>query len=107
MNLDNLAISRRSEAHPMILDPKLFADRVEALANLMPDAGVRVVKQTFIESHRRRPPDRIMFAATANAIIGSKGFHPVSITSTSPATTPKLVQLSVRTCFPSASRINE
>src|ERR1019366_6641068 len=54
-----------------------------------------------------RPPDHRILTATAIATRGSNGFHPVSMTKPSPATTPKLVKQSVSTCLPSASRISE
>lgn len=47
MYLDDLAITRGAEAHPMILHSKLLADRIEPGANLMTDLGIGVIKQAF------------------------------------------------------------
>ena len=99
--------SRGTEAHAVVLHSQVGAHDVEPVANFMTDSGIRVIEQPLHGVPHEPATDQRMFAATAKATSGSKGFHPVIITNTRPATTPKLVQLSVRTCSPSASRINE
>src|ERR1017187_2195413 len=68
----------------------------------LPVFGSAVSSSPVTDRQIRWPPDHRMFSAPASAQIASQGFHPVHITRASPTTTPALVQLSVRTCFPSA-----
>ncbi len=53
------------------------------------------------------PPDHRILTAAATATMGSNGSQPVHITIKSPRITAKLVQESVKTCFPFATSTSE
>ena len=59
------------------------------------------------DRYMRCAPDQRMLSATAIARIGSNGSQPVMSTRHRPPTTPTLVQQSVSTCLPLASRMIE
>ena len=108
MHLHQQPMPGAAEPHTVILNAQFRAQRVQLLAQQACRSADRPVSSSPVADRQiRLPPDHRIFTATASAQIASQGFHPVHITSASPATTPALVQLSVRTCFPSASRISD
>src|SRR5208283_675235 len=108
VHLDQLPVSGGTEAHTMILQSQFTADGESSLSRIsLPTSGSEWSSKPKAERQTRCPPVQRMLIATAIASKGSNGFQPVSITRPSPATTPKLVQLSVSTCLPFASRIRD
>src|ERR1700728_924408 len=47
MNFDDLSIARCAETYAVILQPQFLAYKIEPIANLVTDLGVRVIKQTL------------------------------------------------------------